>query len=76
MKPVCVHQASWFTSLEVTYAYVQVDPIELWETKPFGHVMEDGLFKGRGADDDKGGLMTALAVRIATSIPGPRMACV
>ena len=44
---------------------VQVDPVELWKTKPFGRVIEEGYFKGRGADDDKGGLMTALAVSVS-----------
>jgi acetylornithine deacetylase/succinyl-diaminopimelate desuccinylase-like protein len=44
---------------------MQVDPVELWKTKPFGRVIEEGYFKGRGADDDKGGLMTALAVTVA-----------
>ena len=46
----------------------QVDPVELWKTEPFGRVIEEGYFKGRGADDDKGGLMTALAVSMAVSV--------
>lgn len=48
-------QATWWS---------QVDPLDLWNTEPFGRVIEDGYFKGRGADDDKGGVMSALAVRM------------
>ena len=31
-----------------------VDPIELWNTKPFEPVIKDGKIWARGADDDKG----------------------
>ena len=31
-----------------------VDPIELWNTKPFEPVIKDGRIWARGADDDKG----------------------
>lgn len=31
-----------------------VDPIDLWETKPFEPVIKDGKIWARGADDDKG----------------------
>ena len=31
-----------------------VDPIELWNTKPFEPVVKDGKIWARGADDDKG----------------------
>ena len=31
-----------------------VDPIELWDTKPFEPVIKDGKIWARGADDDKG----------------------
>jgi acetylornithine deacetylase/succinyl-diaminopimelate desuccinylase-like protein len=31
-----------------------VDPIELWNTKPFDPVVKDGKIWARGADDDKG----------------------
>ena len=31
-----------------------VDPIELWDTKPFEPVVKDGKIWARGADDDKG----------------------
>lgn len=55
----------------VSIAGVQVDPIELWKTEPFGCIMADGYFKGRGADDDKGGLMTALAVSCGQQVLGP-----
>ncbi len=31
-----------------------VDPLELWNTKPFEPLVKDGKIWGRGADDDKG----------------------
>lgn len=36
------------------YDVMPVDPIELWNTKPFEPVIIDGKIWGRGADDDKG----------------------
>ena len=47
-----------------------VDPLELWDTQPFQPVIRDGKFWGRGVDDDKGGLLTALEVW-----PHPRCHC-
>lgn len=38
------------------YDVMPVDPIELWNTKPFEPVVKDGKIWGRGADDDKGQL--------------------
>ncbi len=44
------------------YDVMPVDPIELWNTKPFEPVVKDGRIWGRGADDDKGqGFMHAKA---------------
>ena len=34
-----------------------VDPLSLWKTPPFECRIEDGEFKGRGVDDDKGEVM-------------------
>jgi len=36
------------------YDVMPVDPIELWESKPFEPEVRDGLIYARGADDDKG----------------------
>lgn len=36
------------------YDVMPVDPIELWESKPFEPVVRDGKIWARGADDDKG----------------------
>ena len=36
------------------YDVMPVDPIELWNTKPFEPVVKDGRIWARGADDDKG----------------------
>lgn len=36
------------------YDVMPVDPVELWNTKPFEPVVKDGKIWGRGADDDKG----------------------
>ena len=38
------------------YDVMPVDPIELWNTKPFEPVVKDGKIWARGADDDKGQL--------------------
>mmetsp|Transcript_19066 Transcript_19066/g.57602 ORF Transcript_19066/g.57602 Transcript_19066/m.57602 type:complete len:508 (-) Transcript_19066:681-2204(-) len=42
------------------YDVQPVDPLELWYTDPFKPVIHEGKFWGRGVDDDKGGLLTAL----------------
>lgn len=36
------------------YDVMPVDPIELWNTKPFEPVIKEGKIWARGADDDKG----------------------
>src|SRR6056297_1067748 len=36
------------------YDVMPVDPLELWNTKPFEPVVKDGKIWARGADDDKG----------------------
>ncbi len=36
------------------YDVMPVDPIELWNTKPFEPVVKEGKIYGRGANDDKG----------------------
>ena len=36
------------------YDVMPVDPIDLWNTKPFEPVVKDGKIWARGADDDKG----------------------
>ena len=36
------------------YDVMPVDPIELWNSKPFEPVVKDGKIWARGADDDKG----------------------
>jgi len=36
------------------YDVMPVDPIDLWNTKPFEPVVRDGKIYARGADDDKG----------------------
>jgi acetylornithine deacetylase/succinyl-diaminopimelate desuccinylase-like protein len=43
------------------YDVQPVDPIELWETKPFDPVVIDGVFFARGAADNKGDLVARLA---------------
>ena len=44
------------------YDVMPVDPIELWNTKPFEPVVKDGKIYARGANDDKGqGFMHAKA---------------
>lgn len=47
------------------YDVMPVDPIELWNTKPFEPVVKDGKIWARGADDDKGqGFMHAKAFEL------------
>ncbi|HZJ74117.1 MAG TPA: dipeptidase [Perlabentimonas sp.] len=47
------------------YDVMPVDPLELWNTKPFEPVIKDGKIWGRGADDDKGqGFMHAKAFEL------------
>jgi len=36
------------------YDVMPVDPLELWDTKPFEPIIKDGKIWARGADDDKG----------------------
>ncbi len=36
------------------YDVMPVDPVDLWDTKPFEPVIKDGKIWARGADDDKG----------------------
>ncbi|KAK9817046.1 hypothetical protein WJX72_008852 [[Myrmecia] bisecta] len=39
------------------YDVQPVDPLELWAVPPFEPVVKDGFYRGRGVDDDKGGLL-------------------
>lgn len=43
------------------YDVQPVDPIELWDNKPFEPVIRDGVFFARGAADNKGDLVARLA---------------
>lgn len=43
------------------YDVQPVDPIELWDSKPFDPEVRDGLFFARGAADNKGDLVARLA---------------
>ena len=43
------------------YDVQPVDPIELWNSKPFDPEVRDGLFFARGAADNKGDLVARLA---------------
>ena len=36
------------------------DPFDLWTSEPFNPVIKDGKMFGRGASDDKGGMMTPI----------------
>jgi acetylornithine deacetylase/succinyl-diaminopimelate desuccinylase-like protein len=42
------------------YDVQPVDPLRLWHVEPFKPVIKDGYFLGRGADDDKGGVLSAV----------------
>ena len=43
------------------YDVQPVDPIELWDSKPFAPEVRDGIFYARGAADNKGDLVARLA---------------
>jgi acetylornithine deacetylase/succinyl-diaminopimelate desuccinylase-like protein len=43
------------------YDVQPVDPIELWDSKPFSPEIRDGVFFARGAADNKGDLVARLA---------------
>ena len=43
------------------YDVQPVDPIELWDSKPFAPEVRDGVFYARGAADNKGDLVARLA---------------
>ncbi|HEV2756480.1 MAG TPA: M20/M25/M40 family metallo-hydrolase [Actinomycetota bacterium] len=43
------------------YDVQPVDPIELWDSKPFSPEIRDGVFYARGAADNKGDLVARLA---------------
>ena len=43
------------------YDVQPVDPVELWESKPFSPEVRDGIFYARGAADNKGDLVARLA---------------
>ncbi|MGH2806569.1 MAG: M20/M25/M40 family metallo-hydrolase [Actinomycetota bacterium] len=43
------------------YDVQPVDPLELWDTKPFDPEILDGIFYARGAADNKGDLVARLA---------------
>lgn len=44
------------------YDVQPVDPLGLWDDPPFEPRIRDGMFWGRGVDDDKGGLLGAVHV--------------
>ena len=53
-----LHAAGLPTVLIYGHYDVQpVDPLELWHTQPFDTQLINGEFLGRGANDDKGGLL-------------------
>ncbi|CAN5641742.1 dipeptidase [soil metagenome] len=58
----------------MVYAHYDVqppDPLDLWTTPPFEPVVRDGRIFGRGAGDDKGGLLTTiLAVEAFATLSG------
>ncbi len=58
----------------VVYGHYDVqppEPLELWESPPFEPELRDGKLYGRGASDDKAGVLTALyAVEAAAAATG------
>lgn len=60
----------------IVYGHYDVqppEPLELWETPPFEPTLRDGKLYGRGACDDKAGVLTAIhaveALAAATGAP-------
>lgn len=74
--PVVV--ARWHVAPElptvVFYGHYDVqppEPLELWDSAPFEPELRDGKLFGRGASDDKGGVLTAIrAVEACVSAAG------
>ena len=58
----------------IVYGHYDVqppEPLELWETPPFEPQLRDGKVYGRGASDDKGGVLIALhAVEASAAATG------
>ncbi|NLG08141.1 MAG: dipeptidase [Deinococcales bacterium] len=57
----------------VVYGHYDVqppEPLELWDTPPFEPQVKDGKLYGRGASDDKAGVLTAIQAVEATAAAG------